>query len=73
MELRDGNRMLIAFDDNWKDNPTQAAQFIAAGVQPQDDLETAIAATLPPGAYTAIVAGRNGGIGVGLVEIYNLQ
>jgi hypothetical protein len=73
LELRDGNGMLIAFDDNWRDNPAQAAQFIAAGVQPQDDLEAAIAATLPPGNYTAIVAGKNAGAGVGLVEVYNLQ
>jgi hypothetical protein len=73
LELRDGNGMLIAFDDNWKDNPAQAAQFIAAGIQPQDDLEAAIAATLPPGTYTAIVAGKSGGIGVGMVEVYNLQ
>jgi hypothetical protein len=73
LELRDGNGMLIAFDDNWRDNPAQAAQIIAAGLQPQNDLEAAIVATLPPGAYTAIVAGRNAGTGVGLVEVYNLQ
>jgi hypothetical protein len=73
LELRDGNGMLIAFDDNWRDNPAQAALIIAAGVQPRNDLEAAIAATLPPGAYTAVVAGRNGGTGVGLVEVYNLQ
>ena len=73
LELRDGNGMLLAFDDNWRDNPAQAALIMMAGVQPQNDLEAAIAATLPPGAYTAIVAGRNGGIGVGLVEVYNLQ
>jgi hypothetical protein len=65
--------MLLAFDNNWKDNPAQAAQIVAAGLQPPDDLEAAIAATLPPGAYTGIVAGRNGGTGVGLVEVYNLR
>lgn len=73
LELRDGNGMLIAFDDNWRDNPAQAALIKAAGIQPRNDLESAIAATLPPGTYTAIVAGRNGGTGVGLVEVYNLQ
>jgi hypothetical protein len=25
-----------------------------------------------PGTYTAIVAGKDGGTGVGLVEVYNL-
>jgi hypothetical protein len=73
LELRDGNGTLIAFDDNWKDNPGQAAQLVQAGVQPQNDLEAAIAAILPPGGYTAIVSGKNGGVGVGLVEVYNLQ
>ncbi len=72
LELRDENGMLIAFDDNWRDNPAQEALIIMAGVQPRNDLEAAIAATLPPGTYTAIVAGRNGGTGVGLVEVYNL-
>jgi len=73
LELRDGNGMLIAFNDNWRDNPAQAALIKAAGLQPRNDLEAVIAATLPPAAYTGIVAGRNGGIGVGLVEVYNLQ
>jgi hypothetical protein len=73
LELRDGNGQLIAFNDNWRDNPAQAALIIAAEVQPRHDLEAAIAATLPPGTYTAIVAGRSGGTGVGLVEVYNLQ
>ena len=32
--------------------------------------ESAILITLPPGAYTAIVTGANGGTGVGLVEMF---
>ncbi|MGI8481032.1 MAG: hypothetical protein ACR2MF_03040, partial [Chthoniobacterales bacterium] len=73
LELRDGNGLLIAFNDNWKDNPEQAALIIEAAVEPQNDLEAAIAATLPSGAYTAIVAGNGGSTGVGLLEVYNLQ
>ena len=42
-------------------------------MQPPNDLEAVIPITPPPGTYTAIVAGKNGGTGVGLVEIYNLQ
>jgi hypothetical protein len=30
-------------------------------------------ATLPPGAYTAIVGGKNGATGMGLVEVYDLN
>jgi len=73
LELRDANAALLAFDDNWKDDAAQASQVEAVGLQPQDDLESAIAATLPPGAYTAIVAGNSGMIGVAMVEVYNLQ
>jgi hypothetical protein len=35
--------------------------------------DSAIVATLPPGAYTAQVTGANGSTGVGLVEIYELR
>jgi hypothetical protein len=73
LELRDANAALLAANDNWKDDPFQSSQVTAAGLQPQNDLESAIAAALPPGAFTAIVAGKNGGTGVGLVEVYNLQ
>jgi hypothetical protein len=29
-----------------------------------------VLATLPPGAYTAIVSGANGGTGVGVVAVF---
>lgn len=45
----------------------------ATGIPPDGDLEPAILATLDPGAYTAIMSGVNGGIGVGLVEAYDLS
>jgi hypothetical protein len=35
--------------------------------------ESAILITLPPGAYTAIVSGVGGGIGVGLVEAFEMH
>ena len=73
LELHDGDGTLIAFDDNWQDNPAQAVQIITAGIAPRNELESALAMILAPGAYTAIVSGRNGGTGVGLLEVYNLQ
>ena len=73
LELRDGNGTLLAFNDDWEDSPAQASQIIGAGLQPQNDMEAAIARSLPPGAYTAILAGQSGGTGVALVEVYNLQ
>jgi hypothetical protein len=34
-------------------------------------LESVIVATLPPGLYTALLAGLDGGTGNGLVEVYD--
>jgi hypothetical protein len=73
LELRDANANLIASNDNWQDDAAQASYLTAVGLQPQNDSESVLAVTLPPGQYTGIVAGKNGGTGVGLVEIYNLQ
>ena len=64
---------MIAFNNDWKDDPDQAAALEADGLAPANDLESAISITLPTGSYTAIVHGQNGTTGVGLVEIYNLQ
>ena len=73
LQLRDANGTQLASDDNWKNDPGQESEIAATGLQPRDDLEAAIAAALPPGAYTAILFGVNGGTGVGVVEVYNLQ
>lgn len=71
LELHGGNGELISQNDNWRS--TQEADIIASGLGPQDDRESAIVATLLPGAYTAIVSGQGRTTGVALVEIYNLD
>ena len=71
LELRDGNGTLLALNNNWQDNPAQAAELIAAGLAPTNNLESAIATTLPAGSYTALLSGVNNGVGVGLVEVYD--
>ena len=75
MELHQGNST-IATNDNWKTRPnglSQQAEIEATRIPPTNDLESAILATLSPGAYTVILAGKNGGAGVGLVEVYDLE
>ena len=72
LELRDGNGTLLISNNDWQDNPAQAAIITAAGLAPGNNLEAAIAATLPPGLYTALLAGQNDGTGIGVVEIYDL-
>lgn len=71
LELRDGNGALLMTDNNWQDNPGQAAELTSAGLAPASTLESAIAASLPPGAYTALLSGMNGSAGIGLVEVYD--
>jgi hypothetical protein len=71
LELRNSDGTLLASNNDWQDNPAQAAELIAAGLAPGSNLEAAIATTLPPGLYTALLAGLNNGIGVGLVEVYD--
>jgi len=56
-----------------QDDPAAAGQLTAHGLAPQNPLESGIFTSLPPGAFTAILAGKNGGTGIGLVEIYNLN
>ena len=72
LTLHDGYGNLILTNDNWQQNPAQAAQITGAGFQPPHALESAAAITLPPGAYTAIVRGGSGSTGVGLVEMYRV-
>ncbi len=72
LSLHDANGTLLMSDDNWQDNPSQAALILASGLPPQNDLESAIVTTLPPGAYTAIVSGKDGGTGVALAEVFHL-
>ena len=71
LELRNGNGVLLVSNNDWHDNPVQASELIAAGLAPADDLESGIATTLPPGTYTALLAGLNDGTGIGLVEVYD--
>lgn len=69
-ELHDANGGVIS-NDNWRE--TQESEIAATQIQPSDDQEPAILATLVPGGYTAVVRGANDTIGVAVVEAYNLQ
>ena len=72
LELHDGNGALLESNDNWRDDPDQAARVRAANLAPSNPLESAISASLAPGNYTVVVRGKNNGVGIGLVEIYSL-
>ena len=70
LELHDGYGLLLASNDDWQTDQEQ--EIIDTTVPPTDSRESAILSTLPAGAYTAIVRGKNATTGVGLVEAYVL-
>ena len=72
LTLNDSNNSVVAENDNWRDSQEQA-EIQASTLAPSDDRESAIIRTLDPGAYTAVVSGKNGEQGVALVEIYDID
>ena len=66
-----GSSVPLAQNNDWKD--TQAAEISATQLAPSRDAESAIVRTLDPGRYTAILRGRDGGTGIGLIEVYDLD
>jgi hypothetical protein len=73
LELHNPDGSLAFTNDNWQDNSSQAHLIGDKGLAPQDSRESAIAATFPPGAYTAVVRGKGGATGVALVEVYDVD
>jgi hypothetical protein len=71
LELRDTNGALLVANNDWQDNVIQASEIIAAGLAPANNLESGIAATLPPGLYTALLSGLNGATGIGVIEVFD--
>jgi hypothetical protein len=70
LELRDTNGGLITSNDSWQEHQ---AEVNATSLAPTDPRECAIVAWLYPANYTAVVRGKNGAAGVGLVEAYHLN
>lgn len=70
IELHEPGGTILSNDD-WKES--QQTEIEATNLQPGDDHESALIATLAPGSYTVIVSGKNAGTGVGLVDVYDLD
>jgi hypothetical protein len=69
--LHNQNGSVIFANNNWQDS--QATDIEQTGLAPPNAIESAIKITLSPGNYTGIVSGNNNGVGVGLVEVYDLN
>jgi hypothetical protein len=67
---------LMATNDDWKvsvNGGASQAAIQATGLAPLMDAESAVLVTLPPGAYTTIVSGKNGATGVAIAEAFLTQ
>jgi hypothetical protein len=71
LTLVDSAGNTVAVNDDWQSDPN-AARVSSAGLAPSRTVESAIARTLNPGSYTAIVRGLNNGTGIALAEVYDL-
>ena len=72
VELHDADGQLIASNDNWT-SAANASDITATGIPPADPREAALLETVAPGVYTAVVYGADGGEGLALIEVYDLD
>lgn len=72
LELYSANGTLYASNDDWRDS-AEADQIEAFGLAPTKDRESAIFSSVYDEPVTAIVRGKDGTTGVGLVEVYNVD
>jgi len=70
LELFHSDGRLLISNDDWITNREEVE---ATTIPPSHDLESAIVGLFPPGAYTAVLRGQNNGIGIGIVEVYDLN
>lgn len=72
LALYDANGTILIANDNWTDDPVAAAELSKSGLALPGPKESGIFTSLPPGPFTAILAGKNGEVGIGLIEVYDL-
>ena len=74
LSLFNSNNQLVLQSDNWDTTDTAlAAATTAVGAFAISGNDSALVATLSPGAYTAQVSGVNNTVGVGLLEVYDIS
>ncbi|HEY3663115.1 MAG TPA: fibronectin type III domain-containing protein [Chthoniobacterales bacterium] len=70
LQVVDSTGAVVVSNDNWN---VPGQEISSLGLAPTDGREAAIVATLEPGAYTAIVSGKDGSKGVALFDLYDLD
>ena len=72
LKVYNSSGTLVAINDNWQSDPIRFV-LEANGLAPTNPLEAAVARSLPPGAYTVVVTGKDATPGIGLVELYDVS
>ena len=77
LTLKDSTGTDIATNDNWGDAPTaailsQVFHSVGAFDLTAGSTDSVLLVTLPPGVYTALATGKNGGTGIALLETYEV-
>ena len=72
LDLNASDGSLVATNDNWPGN-SNAAEIVTSGLAPVNSNESAVLLSVAPGSYSAVLRGVNNTIGVGLVEVYDLD
>ena len=72
LELHDISGRTIAANDDWRMGGEEDA-ILASGLAPESDKDAAVIVTLNAGPYTLVTRDAQGGSGIGLVEIFDLD
>ena len=72
LELHDGAGTVLRSNDDWAAGP-DAQELTNDHLAPADSHEAALLSSLAPGGYTALLRDANGGSGIGLVELYDMD
>jgi hypothetical protein len=67
-----GSRV-IGTNDNWGAEAADAASRVGAFPFRNGSADAALVLSLDPGGYSAVVEGRNGGTGMGMIEVYDVD
>src|SRR5688572_23749754 len=73
LQLFNSNGVLVLANDNWSTDDTATMTSVGAFALTNNSADAALVATLSPGAYTAQVSGVNNGVGIALLEIYDVS
>jgi hypothetical protein len=66
------NQTLLRQNDNWQ-SAANSSDITATTIPPTNAKEAAILIRLEPGNYTTVVDGADGGTGIALVEVYEID